>query len=293
MIRSMTGYGRAEALVDDKTLVAEIRAVNHRYLDVAVRSARTLQPLEHDVKRLVAHAVARGKVEVNLQFRGGRESDSVLELSLPQVARVRALLEQLRQETGAEGEIDLASLLAFRDCLVTVEEQTLDTSVVWQAVAAGIGQALDALGAMQQVEGAEMGRDIEVRLDTLEEICSAIQQRVPEALQRRQESLIERIRQLCDDVDPDEARMRQEIAVLVDKSDITEELVRARSHIKQFRQWLSADEPVGRKLDFLIQEINREVNTIGSKASDAAIALQVVDAKNELEKIREQVQNIM
>lgn len=293
MLRSMTGYGRSEQADEQRKLVAEVRSVNHRFLDISLRIPRVFYPLESDIRKLISACISRGKVDVSLQFTSQVNGDIEMQVDTAKAKQLCAQLREIQKEAGISGDLDMACMLAFRDLFVKEPDSQPDQQALWAFIKPVLEQALAALRGMQDSEGRAITADLEARIAAVAEIIEAVTARFPDALAARQESLKDRIRQLCEGVALDEQRMVQEIALLADRSDITEELVRARIHIEQFRSWLSAPDAVGRKLDFLLQELNREVNTIGSKASDAEIAKRVVAAKNELEKIREQVQNVM
>ena len=293
MIRSMTGYGRSECMLQSSTVVAEVRSVNHRFLDMSLRIPRSVASLEQNIKKLVASYTTRGKVEINLQFDASADAQSQLTLNEANVCYIHDLLQQMREQAALDGPVDLPSMLAFKEYLFKESQERLEDDVLWEALCPCLEEALQALRTMQQAEGEEIFKDIIVRLNTIEETIGAIERSAEVSVAGRRDALTERIRLLCSDISLDEGRMLQETAILADKSDITEELVRGKSHVNQFRRWLDTEDPLGRKLDFLIQEIHREVNTMGSKASDADISVHVVLIKNELEKIREQVQNIM
>ncbi len=293
MLQSMTGYGRGEYTHNDITAVIELRTVNHRYLDIALRMGRNLYGLEKNIRREVTACIARGKVDVAIQLTHSAEDDLSLHLNVQQAARLATLLRELQQAAGCPGELDMASLLTFKDVLFVQQEQDADAVASWAAIEPALHAALQTLQSMQAAEGTETVRDMRERLNTVQTCVDHIETAAPHLLRQRQDGLREKIKSLCDGVTVDEGRLTQEIALIADRSDITEELVRLKSHIKQFQQWLDADGAIGRKLDFLMQEMNREINTIGSKISDSDIALQVVEVKNELEKIREQIQNIM
>jgi uncharacterized protein (TIGR00255 family) len=293
MLRSMTGYGRSEVLLDERRLVVEIRSYNHRFLDISTRIARTLYSFESEIRKQVAAAVSRGKLDVSIQFDSGRADNSEIQADPEAASRIFEMLRQVQQRVGMAEHIDLAALLSFKDVIFTSGEQAIEGERFLRTLQSGLGQALKALQEMQEAEGTAIARDISQRMQAIERLADDVGTRAPAVLETRAQALKERIKNLCAEVTIDEARMLQEIAILADRSDITEELVRARSHIHQFVLWIGASESIGRKLDFLIQEINREINTIGSKASDSDISLLVVAIKNELEKIREQVQNVM
>jgi len=293
MLKSMTGYGRGEAVVGTQNATVEVRSVNHRYLDVQLRIPRCLIPLESKIKKLISSFVSRGKVEIAVQLGADEKAENSLSVNTDMAEHVYGLLNRLKGAASASGDIDLQMLLEFKDVIFEAKKEELDDTVYWDGLKPALEQAMSALVQMQAVEGKETEKDMQSRMSFVESVINEIEALAPEVLEVKKTGLKERVKDLCEGVAVDEARMLQEIAIISDKSDITEEIVRAKSHFKQFNKWLETNEPVGKKLDFLIQEINREVNTIGSKASDSEIALKVVNIKNEQEKIREQVQNIM
>ena len=292
MAKSMTGYGRGESLLEGKKISIEIRSTNHRFCDVSLKLPRRFSPLEADIKKLITSRASRGKIDMSMQFENSEEETYNFAINLPLAKELHKLLETLQQELNLSGEINLSTLLLFRD-IIAPEKDAPNTPSDWDGLEPAIEQALASLQQMQELEGAEITTDMRARLGTIRQWIEHIESLFPQSLAEREQALRDRISKWCTGVDLDAGRMAQEVAYIADKSDITEELTRAKSHIKQFDQWLDTPEAVGRKLDFLLQEINREVNTIGSKASDAQISLQVVQIKNELEKIREQVQNIL
>lgn len=292
MAKSMTGYGRGESLFEGKKIIVEIRSVNHRYCDVSLKLPARFAAMETEIKKFITSRTSRGKVDVNIQFENSEEAAYNFTVNLPLAKALYKLLENLRQELNLSGTIDLATLLSFRDIIAPAKEPR-DTAGDFEALRPPLEQALATLQQMQEQEGAEITADMRARLETIRTAIEKIESTFPRSLAEREQALRERISTWCAGVEIDPGRMTQEIAYLVDRSDITEELIRVKSHIKQFDQWLDTPETVGRKLDFLLQEINREVNTIGSKANDADISRHVVEIKNELEKIREQAQNIL
>lgn len=292
MIKSMTGYGRGETLLDSRKVIIEIRSTNHRFCDISLKLPRRFSSLEADVKKFVSSRASRGKIDVTAQFDSNGEDTCNFAINLPLARTVYAMLESVKREFGLTEEISLATILSFKD-IIAPEKETPETQHDWTALQGAVERALGGLQQMQEAEGAEIANDMRARINTIRQGIRDIEVLFPQSLAAQQQTLRERISKWCEGVELDEARMAQEIAYLADKSDITEELIRAQSHLKQFDQWLESSEAVGRKLDFLIQELNREVNTIGSKASDSQISQAVVLIKNELEKIREQVQNIL
>lgn len=293
MLRSMTGFGRGEAVFGEKKIAVEVRSINHRFLDVSVRLPKSLFALEREIKKLVASYTSRGKVDVTMQCDSLQGSGITFQVHTPAARHIYAALQQLQRDINLPGDITVLSLLTFKDLIFKEAEDSGNESSFWEACRPPLVQALESLQQMQTAEGTEIGRDIQQRLKEVAALAERIEARLPEALAARKQALQQRVQALCEGVEPDPARMLQEIALLADRCDVTEELVRAKSHLKQFGQWLNTQEPVGRKLDFLVQEINREVNTIGAKVADSDISLTVVEIKNEMEKIREQAQNVM
>ena len=293
MLRSMTGYGRGEAAFGEKTIATEIRSVNHRFLDSSVKISKAFPLVENETKKIIALHASRGKVDVSIQFNAQQNTEVNLQVDSARAKQVFKMLQQIKEDACVPGDINLLTLLSFRDVFFRENDENIDQESLWTAVKPSLEQALSALQDMQAAEGGEIARDMLQRLKIIEDAAKEIEARAPASLAARQLALKERVKTLCNGLTLDDQRMLQEISILADKSDITEELVRAKSHIRQFMQWMDSQEPVGRKLDFLMQEINREINTIGAKASDAEISMKVVIMKNELEKIREQIQNIM
>jgi len=293
MLQSMTGYGKGENTCEDIKAVVEVRSVNHRYLDISLRMSRSLYGLEKYIRKEISTVAARGKVDVTIQLEHTAAHDLSLSLNTQQAVQLADLLRQLQQTAGCTDTLDTAALLTFKDLIFEQQEQEHDLEASQRAIEPALKDALQALQSMQMDEGEETARDIRNRISTVQTCVEKIEMSTPQLLSQRQEALREKIQALCEGVIVDESRVTQEIALLADRSDVTEELVRLKSHINQFQQWLDAQGAIGRKLDFLMQEMNREANTIGSKISDSDIALLVVEIKNELEKIREQIQNIM
>jgi uncharacterized protein (TIGR00255 family) len=298
VLRSMTAFGRAELEVEGRSYVCEMRSLNNRYLDVSVRLPRRYNVLEDKIKRLVAARVNRGRVELSVQINGYRGESAPLqrvEANLELARGYQRELERLRQELGIEQPVTLEMLLGLRDVLELKEEEE-SVDLVWERLSRPVEGALAALDAMRLEEGRTLAADFRERLGLLAGLLSRIEERAPALIEDYRKRLAERIQAavqaISGEAEVDEMRLIQEIAIFADRTDVTEELVRARSHLDQFRALLEAEEPVGRKLNFLLQELGREVNTIGSKATDAAVAQLVVEAKSELERLREQVQNI-
>ena len=296
MVRSMTGFGRAEVRGDTLVVTVEARSVNHRHLDVALRLPRTLAPLEMDARRLVASRLERGRVDVSVQATAVAEQASqrlVTDVALAReyVARARGLSAELA-DLGVTGSLTLEWLLQRPGVLRMEEAEQTETVVPWPIVEQALGRALDELVARRTAEGerlVEALRTLHAELTTAVDLVAA---RAPTTTTRRGERLRERLRGLLAEIAIDETRIVTEAAIWADKSDVTEELARLRAHLSEFTLLLDKGGPVGRPLDFLIQELNREVNTVASKADDLEMSQAALAAKGVLEKIREQVQNL-
>jgi uncharacterized protein (TIGR00255 family) len=291
MLKSMTGYGKGQASSDTVSLIVEIRSVNHRYSDISIKAPRALMPLESEVKRQVSARLGRGKIDVfiNQEYALGALAQPTL--NRPLAAAYVELFEQMRTDFSVDGGIPL-SLLANQKDVIVLKENELAVEDVGATLFAAIEGALDALEGMRLKEGEALRIDIEGRLAELERLLSRIEERAPQVPLEWQGRLTERLGRLQRDFEYDPQRVAQEIALFADRCDISEEIVRFHSHLQQFRSLQSAVEPVGRQMDFLVQELNREVNTMGSKSNDAEMTRLVVGIKAELEKIREQVQNV-
>ncbi len=289
--KSMTGYGSAERERDGRTWSVEVRSVNNRFLDAKVKLPRDYVSFEEPIRRRIAEFHQRGRVDLTLTVGGVSARPVVIRVDRELAKRYQEALAILAETTGITGEIQLLQFANLPDILV--REQCADDL---EAIAGDIDQvvvtALQACRDMRQTEARHLQNDLRERLLSFTGVVRSIEQQLPLLLRQRQDGLQQRLERLLDGVELDPVRLAQEVAILADKTDITEELVRLASHIGQFETLLDASEPVGRTLDFLIQELLREVNTVGSKISDAGIAHQVIALKSELEKMREQIQNI-
>ncbi|RNC68864.1 MAG: YicC family protein [Desulfuromonadales bacterium] len=292
MIKSMTGYGKAVIETDTGRTTVEIRSVNHRYGEIFVKMPRTLIAFENEVRKAVGDRLKRGKIEVFVQRDEAVGVQNQPFVNVPLAKAYRDSFERLREELGLLAEqVSLPLILSQRDVLAAREEEGDEDALRGDLLKAVRG-AVEAMEAMRLREGEELLADLTARRQTLALLIDRIAARAPVVVAEYAARLRERLSQLLADTTVDEARFAQEVAIMADKGDVTEELVRFRSHLVQFDETLKLAEPVGRKLDFLMQELNREVNTIGSKANDAVMAGLVVELKAELEKIREQIQNI-
>lgn len=292
MIKSMTAFGSAAFQQGDRRYVAEVRSVNHRYRDIVLRLPRNQQLLEEGLRAIISSRIHRGRIEASLQIERSSEAPPYdLELNLPLADAYLRIFRQLAEHAGLDQEMRLESLLQMKD-VMAVRPDADDAEEAREGLHKALHGALDALDEMRCREGDAILKDFIERLDRLEVCVDAVHRRAPELNDECRRRLNEKISTLLNGVDVDPARLAQEVAFLAERSDITEEIVRARSHLKQFRDYMSLDEAVGRRLDFLIQEIHREVNTLGVKAADTAISQMAVEMKAELEKLREQVQNV-
>ena len=287
----MTGFGRVSLAGENMDILLELRSVNHRYLEMSVRLPHAYSYLEDRLKKLVQQRVSRGKVEMSLsiQLHGtdGIAVDVNSDLAESYVQALRGANEQL----GLEDDVTLTTILRFSD-IFTVCKVQLEEEAVWAAVEPIAREAVDKFVKMRETEGEKLHDDVGSRLTLLEQMVTQVETLAPDTVNRYYERLYAKVSELLADREIEESRLVTETAVFAERIAVDEETVRLRSHIEQFRALLEADEPVGRKLDFLVQEMNREVNTIGSKAQDLAITRLVVDMKSEIEKIREQIQNI-
>jgi len=291
LLHSMTAFGRGEAEADGYRFTVEVRSVNHRFCDIQVKLPRRYSHFEEEIRKRVASAFSRGRIEVNVTADEALEKAEHLTVDLDLTKTYVRLLRNLQEELGLGGDIRLEALLTFRD-IFTVEEDEATHARAWAILAEALNRAVTASLRMRAEEGAAIAADFSQRLKHLDELVGEIEARAPVVTQEARDRIRERIQVLLGDVPLDEARLAQEAAILADKNDITEELVRLRSHLQQFRDQCQADGPRGRQLEFLLQEIHREINTVGSKANDLAVAQRVIQAKAELERVREQVQNV-
>jgi uncharacterized protein (TIGR00255 family) len=292
MITSMTGYASAAATSGSLTVTVELRTYNSRALDLALRLPSGYADLEERVRAAVAAALTRGRVETRVQVEDTSEAAGAVEPDLARGRAVFAALERLRTELGVPGTVSLDLLVGAGGLLKTVQPKP-DIDAVGALVEGALAQGLKALNEMRATEGRALARDLDMRLGLVEEALASIRGRSADLVLHYQDRLKERIAALTQGlVSIDPTRVAQEAAFLADRSDISEEVVRAESHLQQFRAIMGAPAPAGRKLNFLLQELNREFNTMGSKISNAPAAHVVVDVKTELEKIREQIQNV-
>ena len=292
MIKSMTAFARAEAGDALRSVVVEIRSYNSRHLDLFLRLPSAYAGLEDKVKGLVAADVARGRVEVRLQIEAKTEEAIVFAVNAPRAVAYYRALTELKKLVNIDAPVTLEQLVGMGDMVKPAEGEN-DLASFWPLIEESLGRALSDLDTMRRREGEFIAADIGQRIDGVSLTLEKIEAAANGLLEKYRDRLQARITALTDGIIAiDSDRIIQEAAILADRSDITEEIVRAASHLAQFRSLMLAEEPAGRKLNFLMQELNREFNTIGSKTDTSAIAHMVVDMKAELEKIREQVQNV-
>ena len=291
MIRSMTGFGRREGAHQKTTLVVEVRAVNHRFLEVAVRLPRAFNELEDQFKKAVQQCCRRGRVDVTLSSHGGRNGTRAVTLDQALAEQYYKKLGELKKTLKVSGKVDLALLAGFRE-IVSVSESVEPDPQLRRLALRLLTQALDDLDRMKRREGTALAKAIQQHLDAIQGAKDLVARTAPALADEAFNRMRARVEKLLGTEVPDQARLHQELAVFADRYDITEELVRLDSHMVQFERTLKSPEAVGKTLDFLLQELGREVNTIGSKANAVEITNHVVQMKAELEKIREQVQNV-
>ena len=291
MVKSMTGYGRAREMKNGRDITVELRSVNNRYLDQTVKMPRAYLFAEDAVKARVQGAVSRGKVDVFVTIDSTGADETVVSVNENLARSYYDALMHLKETFSLEGEVSPSTLAKFPDVL-TVTKAEEDLESVSADICAVLDDAIAAYNHMRAVEGQKLAEDIGGRVTTIETVVGKVEQRSPQTVQEYRDKLTAKMQEVLQSTTIDEGRILQEAAIYADKIAVDEETVRLRSHIAQLRSMLQSDQPMGRKMDFLIQEVNRECNTIGSKCNDLAIAQDVVNMKAEVEKIREQVQNI-
>ncbi|NLC77542.1 MAG: YicC family protein [Clostridia bacterium] len=291
MPSSMTGYGRGQSQGFGRRITVEMKSVNHRFLEIQVKLPRQYNPFEEKVKNLIKEAVVRGRVDTYINIEETEEIPRSVKVDKELAIAYYNSLKELGELLQIPQNISLFELCQLPDVL-KVEEQELDLEDFWQVVEEAVSMALKGMTAMRETEGRQLAEDLRHRGDNIRSSLAIIEGRSAIMTDLYRQKLLERLQELHIDVAIDEQRVAMEVAILAERSAITEELVRMKSHLKQLATTLESSEPMGRKLDFLVQELHREINTIGSKAGDLEISRQVVEVKSELEKIREQVQNL-
>lgn len=290
-MQSMTGYGRSEVHHERLLLTVEARSVNHRYLDVSLRYPRLYAPLEARMKQRVSALFTRGRIDITITQQESPATHRTLALDHTLAQQYYESLRQLQAALHLPGTIDVHLIAGLRD-VFKVEEPSEDVEEAWDVIAQGLDMALHALQSMRRQEGEVLSRDFHRRLQTMAQQVEVIRQRAPQVVVEYRQRLEQRVKELFDQFELDPNRLAQEAILFAERADITEELTRLEAHMQACTRLLSASEAVGRKIEFLVQEMHREVNTIGSKSNDTTIAHSVVELKSELERIREQIQNI-
>lgn len=290
MIKSMTGYGKGTSSSELGEISIELKTVNHRFRDISTRLPAGLSSFESTIKKDIEGIVSRGKVDTFIGFESAGE-EKRFEVNLPIARGYHLALTNLQKELSLKGDISISQITSVRD-VIKAKDLEVDQAQLKELILKALKEALTSLDEMRKVEGSSLSMDIKNRLSAIRDISKRVEEKQPELADHYMAKLKKRINELTGEINLDEMRLIQEVALMADKSDVTEETVRLDSHIKQFEELLNTEGPVGRKLDFLIQEMNREVNTIGSKSGDSELSRCVVDMKAEIERIREQVQNV-
>lgn len=291
MVKSMTGYGRCEETVGGRRITVELKSVNHKYFEFSPRVTRGYGFLEDKLKTYVQSRVARGKIDLFLSIETLEDADVIVSVNHSLAAGYIAALREITERYKLPDTVTVNSLSRYSD-IFSVHKAPEDEEAIWAAVKTVLEKAVDAFIAMRETEGRRLYDDVMSRAAVILELVGKIEARSPETVKEYRERLEAKLREVLSDTTIDEQRILTEAAIFADKVAVAEEAVRLRSHFEQLKALLNAEEPSGRKMDFLVQEMNRETNTIGSKASDSQIAYMVVDIKAEIEKIREQIQNI-
>lgn len=290
MLKSMTGFGRTELTIDAFTVNAQIRSVNHRYMDCSIRIPRCYNFLEEKIRQKTSEYISRGKIEITISIKEQDGDDKTITLNEPLAKNYISVLNEL-SSLGVENDITVSTVARYSD-IFNVEYKEIDEEKMFEIIKTALTGALDDFNKMRGEEGNRLEASINEHLDIISSELKKIEERSPQTVRLYRENLEARIRELISDTAVDENRLITETAIFADKVAIDEETVRLRSHMKAFKNAMKSDKPIGKKLDFIVQEMNRETNTIGSKANDIEIASIVVEIKSEIEKIREQIQNI-
>lgn len=291
MIKSMTGYGRCEHIDENRKIVIDIRSVNHRYCDITVKVPRAYGYLEEKIKEFMSGEISRGKIEIFVYIENYTNDDMVITLDHVLSENYYNVLKELKETYNLKNEIGISDLSRFSDIFIT-RQQEEDKDKVWELVSSCLKTAVEDFVAMRLREGERLRANLAARAEAIQGMIAEIETRTPQIVAEYSQKLKDRMTELLGNFQIDESRLLTEVGIMADRVCIDEELVRLKSHFTELEKILALSEPVGRKLDFLVQEINRETNTIGSKANDFGIAKNVVEIKSEIEKLREQIQNI-
>ena len=292
MIRSMTSFGRSSSEEGEKRVfTVEMKSVNSRYLDINIRMPKTLISLEEEIRKMISNSLNRGKVDVFINLKNYNDGSGIPKVDINLAQGYLECLKEIETKLGVKNDVSVMQIARFPEVITVVEEED-KIEEVWKELKPLISDSLDMMLGMREVEGNKLKEDILFKTSVIEELVSKVEEfadTIPKAFKVKLE---ERVKELLGNVDIDESRIAMEVCMLADKATVDEEIIRLRSHINQVRETLNLNDPIGRKLDFIVQEMNRETNTIGSKSSDIQMTNIVIDIKNILEKIREQVQNI-
>jgi len=291
MIKSMTGFGRGESSDGIHSFTVEIKTLNHRYNDIVIKMPKHIGYLEERVKKIIKKYIIRGRVEVYINLEYINETNVDINVDIPLAKSYKSALERVAEELNIEEKITLDNIVSIPE-IIKIQRKEEDEEVIWNCLKPAVEDAVDYIMNMRIKEGEELKKDVLLKINNFKEIIKSIEKKAPFIVNEYKEGLRKRVSELLgDEFNLDEEKLMNEVVFFADKSNINEEIVRLYSHINQFESSLELNESVGRKLDFLIQEMNREINTIGSKVNDIEVNSCVVEAKSELEKIREQVQN--
>jgi len=291
MIKSMTGYGRVEASEQGRNIAVEVKSVNHRFLELSLRIPPPLFPVELDLRKKISESFKRGRIEVFIRVENGNSSTDGANINLDNVRNYFNALKKIKDEFGLPDDVNLQMLMGCRD-IFSAPAETQYPPELLSRISSALDEAVLLMTKMRCDEGLALYQDMKGRVKTICDVLAELQVRSPQVIVEYQKRLAERINELTAGCALDESRLVQEVALMADRSDITEEIVRLHSHLNQFTELLESDEAMGKKIDFLLQEMNREVNTIGSKSNDMEIARHVIELKSEFSKLREQAQNI-
>lgn len=291
MIRSMTGFGRYEDTIDGRDIIIEIKSVNHRYFEFSSRITRGYGFLDEKLKSYLQNRISRGKIDIYVSIETLEDTDAQVSINHSIAAGYVNALHELAQRYNLRDDISVSTVSRNTD-IFTIHKTPEDEEIIWNAVRQVTDRALDTLLAMRETEGMRLKEDVLQRAELILKTVDQIEERSPQTVEEYRQKLQQRLQEMLGDTNIDEQRILTEAAFFADKVAVAEETVRLRSHFEQLRTMLNSDEAVGRKLDFIVQEMNREANTIGSKCVDTQIAYMVVNIKAEIEKIREQIQNI-
>ncbi|MCX7695558.1 MAG: YicC family protein [Caloramator sp.] len=291
MVKSMTGYGRGYSEMNNRAFTVELKSVNNRYLDINIRYPKHLMSLEDKIRKYISSYISRGKIDVYISQDKFSKDDIEVKLDENIAKAYCDAFKIMSEKLELENDITVSRLSKFQDVL-SIEKKEEVTEEIWEVLRNALENALNMFIDMRQKEGIKLSEDLIARCDKITEFVGKIEERSDLVVEEYREKIYQRVTEFLKNVEVDEARLLNEVAFFADKCNITEEIVRLRSHVKQFKESLNLDEPIGKKLDFIVQEMNRETNTIGSKSNDLTITNIVVQIKSEIEKIREQIQNI-